>query len=203
MVIKQLVEQDAEQFCKLIVNMYSHLENLEWFSPMPYDYKNVVDIINNPRFYVIGAFENDILCAVCSLDYKCGKLIGKINFPQDCDTDKLVEFGFTMVHSDFRGQGIMKKLVAHLIEKTKQDGFEWGFGKVHINNLASSKSLINQGFYKHCDYTKPVKMSEFKSLSSEEFFSEIGKRNAKLTLEKYSDADTEIFVNYHILMKKL
>ena len=42
-------------------------------------------IIENPRFYIIGAFENDELIAVTSIDFKCGKLIGKIDFPAECD----------------------------------------------------------------------------------------------------------------------
>ena len=48
--IKQLTTNDVEKFCNLIVNMYSNLENLEWFSPMPYDFENVKSILENPRF---------------------------------------------------------------------------------------------------------------------------------------------------------
>ena len=70
--------------------MFAHLENFEWFSPMTYDYENVKSIIENPRFYIIGYLEDDVLCAVCSLDYKCGKLIGKIDFPKECNANKLV-----------------------------------------------------------------------------------------------------------------
>lgn len=202
MFIRQLKVEDAQNFSNLIVNMYSNLENLEWFSPMPFDLDNVKSMIENPRFYIVGAFENNKLIAVSSFDYKCGKLIGKINFPDNCNTDKLVEFGFTMVHSDFRGNGIMKVLVDHLIDKAKQEGFEWAFGKVNKNNFASYKSLIKKGFYKHCDYSKPIKINEFISLSSEDFFSKIGKQNAKVTLEKFKD-QPEIIADYHILMKVL
>ena len=99
--IKQLTTQNTKQFCDLILNMYSNLENLEWFSPMPFDFDNVKSMIENPRFFIVGWFENDVLCGVSSLDYKCGKLIGKVDFPKNCNTDKLVEIGFTMVHSVF------------------------------------------------------------------------------------------------------
>ena len=87
MIIRKLNENDTQDFCDLIVNMYSNLENLEWFSPMPYDYDNVKSIILNPRFFVVGVFVNDKLCAVSSFDYKCGKLIGKIDFPKNCNTN--------------------------------------------------------------------------------------------------------------------
>ena len=203
MEIRQLKREDASKFSELIIDMYSHLENLEWFSPMPYDIENVTNMIEKPRFYIVGLFDGDTLCGVSSLDYKCGKLIGKIDFPQNCDTDKLVEIGFTMVHSAYKGNGYMKVLVDHLLEKIKNDGFEWAFGKVHKNNLASSTSLIRKGFEIYCDYVKPVSISDFVSLSSQDFFSKIGKENAKKTLSKYKEEDTEIIVDYNILMKKI
>jgi len=201
--IKQLTLENAQEFSNLIKNMYSNLENLEWFSPMPFDLENVKGMIEHPRFYIIGYFEDDVLCGVSSLDYKCGKLIGKVDFPKDCNTDKLVEIRFTMVHSDYQGRGIMKKMVAHLLEKIKNDGFEWAFGKVHVDNLASSKSLIRNGFEIFSEYSKPVKVSEFKALSSEDFFSKKGKENAKITLSKIKDTDENIIVNYYIIVKKL
>lgn len=199
--IRKLTLNDTQQFCDLIVNMYSHLENLEWFSPMPYDYDNVKSIIENPRFYVIGYFDEDKLIAVSSFDYKCGKLIGKVDFPDYCDTSKLVEFGFTMVHSDYRGNGIMKKLVSFLLEEAKIQGFKWAFGKVHKDNFASSKSLIHNGFKVVGDYTKPVKVDDFKSLSSKSFFSNKGKENAEKTLSKIRNDDTEIIVDYNIILR--
>lgn len=201
--IKQLTVENAQEFSALIKNMYSNLENLEWFSPMPFDLENVIGMINHPRFYIVGYFENDVLCGVSSLDYKCGKLIGKVNFPKDCNTNKLVEIGFTMVHSDHKGNGIMKKLVAHLLEKIKADGFEWVFGKVHKDNFASSKSLLKNGFEIFDTYLKPVNVQEFKALASQDFFSESGKKNAEITLSKLGKDDTEIIVTYDIIVKKL
>lgn len=202
MIIRQLNEKDTQNFCDLIVNMYSDLENLEWFSPMPFDFDNVKSMIENKRFYIIGVFENDQLCAVSSFDYKCGKLIGKIDFPENCNTEKLVEIGFTMVHSNFKGKGIMKKMIEFLVEKAKTDGFEWVFSKVHKDNLASSKSLLKCGFNKFCQYLKPISKEDFISLSSKEFFSKRGKENAKITLLKFENK-TEIIVNYDIIIKSL
>lgn len=202
MIIRKLEEKDAKAFSDLIVDMYSNLENLEWFSPMPYDLENVKTMISKERFYIIGAFESDTLCGVSSLDYKCGKLIGKIELPKECNTNSLVETGFTMVHSNFRGRGIMKLMVQHLLNKLKEDGFEWAFGKVHKDNFASSKSLIKNGFEIFSPYTKPVNKEEFIALSSKDFFSSVGKQNAQKTLEKFKDSD-EIIVDYNILVKKL
>lgn len=203
MIIRQLELSDTQNFCDLIVDMYSNLENLEWFSPMPYDAENVSSMIQNPRFYIIGAFEGDTLMGVSSLDYKCGKLIGKIDFPKNCNTDKLVEIGFNMVSSKHRGKGIMKQMVEFLLNKITEDGFEWVFSKVHKDNFASSKSLIKNNFEIFVPYSKPVKISDFVMLSSQDFFSEVGKQNAQKTLAKYSADATEIIVDYNILIKKL
>ena len=200
--IRQLTVADTEDFCNLIVDMYGHLENLEWFTPMPYDYDSVKGMIEKPRFYIIGYYEGDTLCGVSSLDYKCGKLIGVIDFPKECNTDRLVEIGFNMVSSKHRGKGIMGKMVAHLLEKIQNDGYEWVFSKVHKDNLASSKSLLKNNLAIYCDYQKPVSKEDFVALSSQDFFSKTGKDNAKITLDKYSDSD-EIIVNYNILLKKL
>lgn len=203
MIIRQLELSDTQNFCDLIVDMYSNLENLEWFSPMPYDAENVSSMIQNPRFYIIGAFEGDTLMGVSSLDYKCGKLIGKIDFPKNCNTDKLVEIGFNMVSSKHRGKGIMKQMVEFLLNKITEDGFEWVFSKVHKDNFASSKSLIKNNFEIFVPYSKPVKICDFVMLSSQDFFSEVGKQNAQKTLAKYSADATEIIVDYNILIKKL
>ena len=107
MEIKQLETQHTQQFCNLIIDMYSHLKNLEWFTPMPYDYENVKDMIENPRFYIIGIFEYNELCAVSSLDYKCGKLIGKIDLPADCSLENTVEIGFNIVKSNHQGNFLL------------------------------------------------------------------------------------------------
>ena len=203
MEIRQLVDKDMPQFRDLIVNMYSNLENLEWFSPMPYDEENVLGMINHPRFYIVGAFEGEKLVGVSSLDYKCGKLIGKVDFPAECDTTSLVEMAFNMVHSDYRGRGIMKAMINHLLDKIVADGFKWAFSKVHKDNFASSKSLEHNGFKIFADYKKGVDMVDFVSLSSADFFSPKGKENARVTLSKYSPDDEKIIVDYNLLIKKL
>ena len=202
MIFRKLEVQDTKNFCNLIVDMYSHLENIEWFSPMPFDYDNVKSIIENQRFYVLGAFDEDFLCAVSSLDYKCGQLIGKVDFPTDCVTNKLVEFGFTMVHSNYRGQGIMKKLVGQLIDISKNQGLEWAFGKVHKDNLASSTYFIRNGFEKKLKYNKPVKVADIKQLLSKKVLS---KTATDKILDRLCQISNEefIYVDYDILIKKI
>ena len=202
MEIKRLTEKDAKKFSDLIIDMYGHLECLDWFSPMPFDLENIKQMISHPRFYIIGVFDGDNLCAVSSFDYKCGKLIGKIDFPKECNTDKLVEIGFTMVHSKYRGNGLMKKMVAYLVEEAKKQGFEWIFGKVHVDNLASSKSFLNNGFYKCLRFMKPTKVEDIKMLLNGKVLSEQAKVKITKRLEENIDAEN-LDNEYEIIIKKI
>ena len=202
MEIKQLSTDNTQQFCSLIIDMYSHLENLEWFTPMPYDFESVKGMIENPRFYIIGVFDNSTLCAVSCFDYKCGKLIGKVDLPQDCTLQNTVEIGFNMVHSNYQGKGVMKQMVSFLLEKAKKDNFKYVISKVHKDNVASFKSLLKNSFETYSSYTKPVNKQDFILLSSQPFFSTQGKINAQKTLANYPDSATEIEVSYNIYIKK-
>ena len=202
MEIRKLTDLDIRDFCNLIKDMYAHLENLEWFSPMPFDEENVKIMINKPRFFIVGAFDDNKLCGVASLDYKCGKLIGKVEFPKDCNTDKLVESGFAMVHSNYRGRGIMKQMLSILLDEAKKQGYEWIFGKVHKNNLASYKSLEKLGFKKVKDLNKEVKIESIKTLLSDNVLNKNATELMEKTLSKNTDKEY-LVVDYDILMKKL
>lgn len=196
MEFKQLTVTDAEQFLELIKNMYEHLENQEWFSPMPLDIESIKGMIEKPRFFIVGAFENDKLCGVSSIDYKCGKLVGKVDFPKCCDTDKMVEIAFNIVHSEARGKGLMSKMVDFLLKKLKQDGFTCAFAKVNKDNFASSKSLQKLGFEPFAKLDKPVDINAFRFIAEQPFFNEVGKRNAEISLSKCKPEDVEFFVDY-------
>ena len=117
---------------------------------------------------------------------------------QKIATNKLVEIGFTTAHSDFKSHSIIKKMVESLVDKAKNDGFEWIFSKVYKDNLVSSKSLIKNGFDIYSAYIKPVSKESFIFLSLHPLFSTQGKGNAKTTLN-----NNEIIVDYPIAIKNL
>ena len=94
-------------------------------------------------------------------------------------------------------------MINHLLDKITAEGFKWAFSKVHKDNFASSKSLEHNGFHVFADYRKGVDMVDFVYLSSADFFSPKGKENAKITLAKYNENDTQIIVDYNLLIKKL
>ena len=200
MEIRQLDINDTQQFCDLIIDMYSNIDNLEWFTPMPYDYENVKGMIEHPRFYIVGLFVKNKLVGVSSLDYKCGKLIGKIYFPTNFKEDKMVEIGFNLVHSSFKGNKAMQLLIEFVLMQARLQGLCCVFSKVHVDNIASNKSFFNKGFTTFSNYTKEVDKEDFEKLSNTNFFSKKAKPKAIETLNKFSNAPS-IIVNYNILTK--
>ncbi len=197
---RQLNENDAKEFSALIVDMYNHLENLEWFSPMQYDEENVKGLLTNPRFFVLGAFENNTLCGVSSFDFKCGKLIGQSFMPTYCSLDNTVEIGFTMVHSHFLGHGIMKQLIRQLEKQALLFDKQYIFGKVHVDNKASYLSFAHSGYNEFSQFEKAVKQEDFTLFLSAGLLMPSTAEKAKLSLQ---NAENDVHVKYAILIKTL
>ena len=103
MLIRQLNVDDTQSFCNLIVNMYSDLENLEWFSPMPYDFNNVKSMIENPRFYIIGVFMSFrtrrviFMTPLYRISYKIAIISADIQIPyRKCPLRRRPEYPFPL-----------------------------------------------------------------------------------------------------------
>ncbi len=201
MITRQLTKDDLNEFKKLILDMYANLVTLEWFSPMPLGDEDILSMLENERFYILGLFDGDTLAAVTSLDYKCGKIYGKVEFPEGCDESKLVEIAFNIVRSDYRGNGYMKMLVAEVVEYIKSLGLTDVFSKVHRDNFASSKSILANGLEQLCDYPKPLKVKDMLYLLDKNVLSECATKRAN---ELISVCDGEaIDCSYVIYYKKL
>lgn len=198
MEFRRLMKKDAKEFSGLIQNMYNNLENLEWFSPMPYDEEGVKEIIANPRFFILGAFENNEMCAVSSFDFKCGKLIGQSCLPAYCTIENTAEIGFTMVKSNFKGRGIMKSLIKQLENSAALFNKKYLFGKVHVDNIASYKSFISCGFEEFSRYEKTVTRTEFEKFLTSGLLLPSTCAKAKESLKRNRG---DIAVQYAILIK--
>lgn len=101
--------------------------------------ENAAQMINKQRFYILGAFDGQKLAGIISLDYKCGKLPQKYNFPSWCNTDKMVEFAFTIVATQYRGQGLMFELLQQIKQIAIYQGYEYACCTVHKDNYPSKK----------------------------------------------------------------
>ena len=201
MIIRKLVKEDAKCFQNLILDMYANLTTLEWFSPMPLDEASIEDMICNDRFYIVGMFDGDKLVGVSSLDYKCGKIYGKVTFPEGCDESKLVEIAFNIVRSDYRGNGYMKVLLDNVIEEARKHGCTDVFSKVHCDNFASSKSIESKGLVFFTRYAKPLKVKDVKEILSKNVLSQSATDRAE---ELLACCEGEIIdCSYNLYYKKL
>ena len=201
MITRKLTKDDVKGFEKLILDMYANLVTLEWFSPMPLGEDFVLSMIEDERFYILGLFDNDELAAVTSLDYKCGKILGKVEFPQGTDESKMAEIAFNIVRSDYRGNGYMKMLVEEVIDYAKSLGLTDIFSKVHNDNLASSKSIEKNGLVKFASYPKPLKVKDIKFLLEQNVLSKSATDRA---IELMSTCEGDIIdCNYNLYYKKI
>lgn len=200
MITRRLTKDDLAEFKKLILDMYANLVTLEWFSPMPLGDDDILSMLENERFYILGLFDGDTLAGVSSLDYKCGKIYGKVEFPEGCDESKLVEVAFNIVKTDYRGHGYMKMLVNEVIDYAKSIGLNCIFSKVHNDNIASSKSIEANGLIKFCSYPKPLKVKDMLYLLEMNVLSKSATDRAN---ELIASSDGEVVnCNYNLFYKK-
>lgn len=202
MEFSQLGKDDYNELINLIIDMYSHIDNIEYIKILPIDKLSVQNILTNSRYYVLGAWEKKQLVAVSCLDYQCGKLLDKIDFSKYCDTKNLVEVGFTMVHSNFRGRGIMKELLQNLNMKAREGNFTHTFSEVHNYNFASIYSFLHTDYKIICKFKKEFDKSEFEYISNLECLHPNTRKMAKITLSKYNNSE-KVIAPYSIVLKKI
>lgn len=146
MYFRKITTLDAEKLSGLIKEMNENLVNKSWFLTMESDLNNVIKMINNDRFYILGAFDGEDLAGIASLDYKNGKLPQKYEFPNWCEINKMVEFSFSIVALKYRGKGLMYDLLKKIKEIAISQGFEFACCTVHNDNYPSKKNLLKIGF---------------------------------------------------------
>lgn len=180
--IRELIESDCNEFSNLVKNMYFSLNNPLWFTPMPYTSEDLKEIINYQGFYIIGIFDQNKLIGISSFDYD-GKLYELVSL----DNKDTIEIAFNIVHSEYRGNGLMKTMINYLLEKGKKDGYKHFIARVHEDNKSSSKSLERLGFKLVKEYFKESKKKKFYKLIE----SDVLNKDASIELEKNLKGEEE------------
>lgn len=146
MIFKRIDKSHALELSGLIEEMNNNLPNKAWFLTMESDLKSVEKMISKERFYILGAFEGNKLAGIASLDYKNGKMPEKYTFPKWCETNQMVEFAFSIVAMQYRGQGLMYKMLQEIYKIAVSQGYKYACCTVHKDNYPSKKNLIKIGF---------------------------------------------------------
>lgn len=151
MEFRKINQNDAQKVSELINEMNQNLINPAWFLPMSGDISDVIKMINKDRFYIIGAFDGKKLAGIASLDYKNGKITEKYPFPTWCDVKTMAKFSFFIVAIQYRGKGLMFKMLEEIYKIALCQGFKFACCIVHNDNYPSRKNLLKIGFE---DYMK-------------------------------------------------
>lgn len=202
MTIRELTESDAHAFSELIIDMYTHTDDIEGFIPIPYDNLNIRCMLTNSRYYFLGAFEDNMLIGAACLDYLCSELLEETGLQERYRFEKIIELNFVVVHSNFRGQGLMRELYKRLIEKVNKEHFSIIFGKANKFNFATISSYLHSEFSRLFDYEQKINKEDFKFIANSEFLKPHAKYSALNTLKRFEN-EKFITLKYSILVKQL
>ena len=202
MIIRELTEYDAKLFGDLIIDMYQHTNDIEGFVPIPYDNLNIRCMLTNSRYYFLGAFEGELLIGIACLDYLCSDLLDEIGLQKRFQFEKIIELNFVVVHSNFRGKGIMKELYKNILEKVNAEHFSIIFGKANKFNFATISSYLHSEFSRLFDYEQKINKEDFKFIANSNFLKAHAKYSALNTLKRF-EHEKFITLKYSILIKHL
>lgn len=202
MIIRELTESDANAFSNLIIDMYQHVDDIEGFVPIPYDNLNIRCMLTNRRYYFLGAFEDDMLIGLTCLDYLCSDLIKETDLQNRFEFEKIIELNFVVVHSQFRGKGVMRELFAHVVEKVTAEHYTIICGKANKFNFSTISSYLHSQFERLFDYQQKINKEDFKFIANSPYLKPATKYSALNTLKRF-EHQKFITLKYSVLVKHL
>lgn len=139
---RKYINSDFSSYCDLFENVYSHKINSEFFKWK----HNLSEAINKEPFIYL-------------VFNKTGNLIGansffKSEFKQGSKTYNAIQSGDTMVHMNYRGKGIFKKIIKFAMADLKNYGFDFIFGFANNNSYPGFIKLGFKEMYKVNNYLK-------------------------------------------------
>ncbi|MGH4120736.1 GNAT family N-acetyltransferase [Clostridium sp.] len=139
---RKYINSDFSSYCDLFQNVYSHEINSEFFK-----WKHNLNGSINKEPFIYLVFN------------KTGNLIGansffKSKFKKNNKIYTAIQSGDTMVHMDYRGKGIFKKIIVFAMEDLKNYGFDFIFGFANNNSHPGFIKLGFKSMYKVNNYLK-------------------------------------------------
>lgn len=139
---RKYINSDFSSYCDLFENVYSHKINSEFFK-----WKHNLSGLINKEPFIYLVFN------------KTGNLIGansffKSEFKQGSKTYNAIQSGDTMVHMDYRGKGIFKKIIKFAMVDLKNYGFDFIFGFANNNSHPGFMKLGFKSMYKVNNHLK-------------------------------------------------
>lgn len=141
-VYKKIEKKDEKQLRELIKVVLDNLVNPDFF--IPYAEWELEQIFDESYAPLHGAYDGDKLVGMAQLyvrqdflsEYK--EVLGISNYTA-------CELGGNLLLPEYRGKGIMHKLIEMQSELAKEMGFDYIISMAHPENIASKKNLEKAG----------------------------------------------------------
>ncbi len=140
--IVPLTKANHEDFIRINRIVRKTLTNSSWF--MPFSEENLAKVFDDgSTLTVYGAVEDGKVVALSLFDSDEGEW-GEIADALKI-SGKIVELGGSMVLPEARGRNLMYEINFALLDRARQDKFDYVVATAHPDNLASNRSLQKLG----------------------------------------------------------
>ena len=142
LVYKEISQSDEEQVRKLINIVLWELERKEFF--IPYEEWELKKLFDKDYAPLHGCYDGDKLVGMAQL-YVDQKMLKEFKEVLGIEEYKVCELGGDLVLPEYRGKGIMGKLIKMQYELAKKLDFDYIISMAHPDNIGSNKALKRVG----------------------------------------------------------
>lgn len=142
LVYKEIEKKDEKQLRKLITTVLDNLERTEFF--IPYEEWELEQIFDKQYAPLHGAYDGEKLVGIAQL-YVKREMLQEFIDVLGLNEYKVCELGGNLVLPEYRGMGIMGKLIEIQTNLAKELGFDYIISMAHPDNIGSNKALQKLG----------------------------------------------------------
>lgn len=141
-IFKKVPKQDELQLRNIINVVLGGLERPEFF--IPYEEWEIKKMFEEDYAPLLGAYDGDKLVAMAQL-YVDQDMLKEFKEVLGIADKKVCELGGNLVLPEYRGQGLMFKMIQIQHEWAKELGYDYIISMAHPDNIGSLKSLEKLG----------------------------------------------------------
>jgi len=142
LIYKEIEKKDEKQLRELISTVLGNLERPEFF--IPYEEWELEQIFDKNYAPLYGAYDGDKLVGMAQL-YVKREMLQEFIDVLGLNDYKVCELGGNLVLPEYRGMGIMRKLIEMQAELARELGFDYVISMAHPDNIGSNKALQRLG----------------------------------------------------------
>lgn len=141
-VFNKIEKKDEDQLRYVINEVLSNLDRKEFFIPYEeWEYEKMFDEEYAP---LLGAYDGDKLIGMAQL-YVDQDMLSEFKEVLGLSDKKVCELGGNLILPEYRGKGLMFKMISIEYEWAKKLKFDYIMSMAHPDNIGSLKSLEKLG----------------------------------------------------------